>query len=103
LPRGRRTGTAHTGPAGDRLRHLTHGELAQRAESHLIEDSPADPPEIADTIATVIQTPRGQRPVRVLGPGVRDFIGDLHDAATRVQAGIMAASGFGDLTTARPA
>jgi NAD(P)-dependent dehydrogenase (short-subunit alcohol dehydrogenase family) len=84
-------------------RHAEYGELAQRAESHLTEDSTADPQEIADTITTILRTPRGQRPVRVLGPGVHDFIGELHEAATRVQASIMAASGFGDLTTVKPA
>ncbi|MGI5153062.1 SDR family oxidoreductase [Plantactinospora sp. CA-294935] len=89
----------HLSPDNTR-RRAEYGELAQRAESHLIEDSTADPQEIADTIATVVRTPRGQRPARVLGPGVHDFIGELHEAATRVQAGIMAASGFGDLTTA---
>jgi NAD(P)-dependent dehydrogenase (short-subunit alcohol dehydrogenase family) len=92
----------HLSPDNTR-RRAGYGGLAQRAESHLVEDSTADPQEIADTIATLLRTPRGQRPVRVLGPGVQDFLGELHEAATRVQAGIMAASGFGDLTTVKPA
>ncbi|MDW5322425.1 SDR family oxidoreductase [Plantactinospora sp. KLBMP9567] len=86
----------------DARRLAEYGDLARRAESHLVEDSTADPQEVADAVATIVDTARGQRPVRVLGPGLDGFLGELNSVAAGVQTAVLEAAGFADLATAPP-
>lgn len=80
----------------DARRRHEYGDLARRAESHLQEEPGPDPQEIADTVADIVHTPRGERPPRVTGPGT-DFLLGLNQAAATAQLGLLEATGFGDL------
>jgi len=82
----------------DRRRRDQYGELAQRVETHLTEDPGApDPQQVADTIAEVIATPRGQRPLRVWGRGNPPEWEALNTTAARIQTQLLEFAGFGDL------
>ncbi len=85
-------------------RRREYGELARRAETHLVErPGPPDPPpqDVADAIAKLIRTPRGQRPIRLWGPGNVPEWAALNETAGRIQRELLEAAGFGDLATVR--
>jgi NAD(P)-dependent dehydrogenase (short-subunit alcohol dehydrogenase family) len=83
-------------------RREDYGELARRAESHLVEDPAApDPQQVADTVSLLVRTPRGQRPTRTFGPGLPEQWSELNEAARRVQLELLEAAGFGDLISIR--
>jgi NAD(P)-dependent dehydrogenase (short-subunit alcohol dehydrogenase family) len=82
----------------DERRRTEYGELAERVETHLTEEPGApDPQQVADTIAQVIGTPRGQRPLRVWGPGNLPEWEALNTTAARIQNDLLTFAGFGDL------
>lgn len=81
-------------------RRREYGDLARRAETHLLEQpGPPDPPpqQVADAIAQLVRTPRGQRPIRLWGPGSPPEWAALNDTAARIQRDLLDAAGFGDL------
>ncbi|MFC3766756.1 SDR family oxidoreductase [Tenggerimyces flavus] len=69
-------------------RRREYGDLARMAETHLLErPGPPDPPpqQVADAIADLVRTPRGQRPIRLWGPGNLPGWAALNDTAARIQ------------------
>jgi NAD(P)-dependent dehydrogenase (short-subunit alcohol dehydrogenase family) len=81
----------------DARRRKQYGELAERTETHLIEEPGLpDNQEIADAIATIVRMPSAERPVRVLGPGM-EFLNELTQVHADFQRNVMEQSGFGDL------
>lgn len=82
----------------DARRREQYGELAERVEAHLVEEPDLpDNQEIADAIAGLVRTPSVDRPVRLLGPGMDGFIGELTEVHAEFQREVMEGSGFGDL------
>jgi NAD(P)-dependent dehydrogenase (short-subunit alcohol dehydrogenase family) len=87
----------------DQERSAEYGATAEvpgRVQSAL-ESSPADPQEVADAIAELIETPAGKRPLRrLIGPIVTS-LQPLNDASERIQREILQALGLGHLLTFR--
>ncbi|MCP3804044.1 SDR family oxidoreductase [Allokutzneria sp. A3M-2-11 16] len=82
----------------DHRRRQQYGDLVGRAESHLTEDPEApDPQQVADTIARLVSTPHGKRPLRTFGPGLPPQWAELNETAGRIQRELLDAAGFGDL------
>ncbi|WP_166345847.1 SDR family oxidoreductase [Phytoactinopolyspora limicola] len=79
-------------------RRSEYGELAERAEAHLAlgRDS-LDSHEIADAIASVVRAPRGERPLRLVGPGMEPFLDELNELTEGVARGAMTGRGWDDL------
>ncbi|MDO0937762.1 SDR family oxidoreductase [Streptomyces sp. DG2A-72] len=82
----------------DARRRAAYGDLARRTEGHLVEEPGLpDNQEVADAIASLIETPSAERPVRLLVAGAADFLGEVHGVHERFQREVMEGSGFGDL------
>jgi NAD(P)-dependent dehydrogenase (short-subunit alcohol dehydrogenase family) len=81
----------------DARRREEYGELAERAEAHLeLGRESLEPQEIADAVASVVRAERGERPIRLIGPGM-EFLTELNDMSEGVAAGAMAGRGWEDL------
>lgn len=80
----------------DARRRVAYGDLAQRAEEHLVEedDLPGNQ-EIADAIASLVRMPSAERPVRMLGPGV-DYLTELTELHANLQRDFLLDGGYGD-------
>ncbi|WP_159029710.1 SDR family oxidoreductase [Streptomyces marincola] len=81
----------------DERRRQQYGELAQRPEFHLEPGGAStNPQEIADAVASVVRAPRGQRPLRLIGPGM-EFLTDINEMSEGVARMVMEGDGWGDL------
>jgi NAD(P)-dependent dehydrogenase (short-subunit alcohol dehydrogenase family) len=86
----------------DARRLEQYGDLAERPEFHLEPGGAStNPQEIADAVASVVRTPRGQRPIRLAGPGM-EFLADLNGMSEGVARMVMEQDGWGDLLELAP-
>jgi NAD(P)-dependent dehydrogenase (short-subunit alcohol dehydrogenase family) len=81
----------------DARRRAAYGELAERAEAHLETGRERlEPQEIADAVAGLVRAPRGERPIRLAGPGM-EFLNELNESSEGVARGALAGRGWEDL------
>ncbi|WP_143659376.1 SDR family oxidoreductase [Streptomyces sp. MP131-18] len=86
----------------DAHRRRQYGELAERPEFHLEPGGAStNPQEIADAVASVVRTPHGQRPLRLVGPGM-EFLADINEGAQEISRMVMEQDGWGDLLEIAP-
>jgi NAD(P)-dependent dehydrogenase (short-subunit alcohol dehydrogenase family) len=82
----------------DARRREAYGELAERAEAHLeLGRESLESQEIADAIASVVRAPRGERPLRLIGPGMEGFLAEMNELTEGVARGAMTGRGWEDL------
>jgi NAD(P)-dependent dehydrogenase (short-subunit alcohol dehydrogenase family) len=82
----------------DAQRREEYGELAERVEAHLaLGRESLDVQEIADAIASVVHATRGERPLRLIGPGMEPFLTELNELTEGVARGAMTGRGWDDL------
>ncbi|GAA2115283.1 SDR family NAD(P)-dependent oxidoreductase [Streptomyces synnematoformans] len=83
---------------GNARRRAAYGDLARRAEEHLVEEPGLpDPQEVANAIAGLVRTPSAERPVRLPVAGAADFLGEVHTVHAEFQRTVMESAGYGDL------
>jgi len=73
-------------------------DISRGLDAAALADVPNDPLEFAGTLAELIATPFGERPLRTLAGKEVEALRGLNETAAAVQAGILEMFGLGELT-----